>query len=633
MTSSILEEETVNSPKENTQAEPGGKNGESAPDKGFGVDLSDASLLFYDIECFKYNSLIVFKDIQNREVAHFWCSNSEKFDKDAIIETIRDKTLVGFNNYYYDDKMLKLILRGANQKTLKNANDKLISGAKVYVNTNDDEDITTIDCMQQIDVSRPSLKRIEGNMGKSIIESSVDFNIDRELTEDEKQEVLEYCRYDVENTIEIFKLRRKQYFDVKNQLLEMLEDKKATKWNTTSISGALLLDKMLIPWNRLELLNKKEQGSKIVPEEVWAEWSRAEKAYSQEQGDSKPKTITIDSMGCTFVFGGGGLHGVAKEGREFYDVKLLDVGSMYPSIIINLQALGKATTLYDQIRKDRLAIKHVDKLKSNALKLILNSVYGNLKNQYSILHNPMASLSVCVYGQMALYDLCKDLDAAGWQVINANTDGVAFVKREENPGDWEPIQKAWESRWNLNLELDEFDWWIQKDVNNYIATRGDHVKVKGGETKKYPFDPQKGIHSFFSNNDCRIVHICIVEYILAYHRGETPSLIDMVVDRLDQPILFQYILRAGHTYKGVVDKDGNQMQKVNRVFGVREGVPSTKLYKLRQDDGLVNFPDTPDRMLVWNDDVDNIHDFDQIVDINHYLGIIKKKLSGWGFQM
>ena len=56
----------------------------------------------------------------------------------------------------------------------------------------------SLDTYQQLDVSNPSLKKIEGNMGRMILESSVPFSLDRELTENEFHEVLKYCSYDVD---------------------------------------------------------------------------------------------------------------------------------------------------------------------------------------------------------------------------------------------------------------------------------------------------------------------------------------------------------------------------------------------------------------------------------------------------
>jgi hypothetical protein len=97
----------------------------------------------------------------------------------------------------------------------------------------------------------------------------------------------------------------------------------------------------------------------------------------------------------------------------------------------------------------------------------------------------------------------------------------------------------------------------------------------------------------------------------------------------NEPELFQYILRAGRTFKGVSDGEHLLEQKVNRVFAVNEDVPHVKLYKQRQDGGLVNFPDAPERMYVWNDDCSKLTNFSQLYDMNHYLSIVLKKLEGW----
>lgn len=589
------------------------------------ISLNHNDLIFYDIECFKYDSLVVFKDINNREIAHFW-SKDGKFPEpngfEEIPNVVADKTLVGYNNYFYDDKMLEWMARGYPQKFLKKLNDDLISG-----DTKSDiqwDPFPSLDCMQQIDVSHPSLKQIEGNAGKSILESIIPFDIDRHLTDEEKEEVLRYCRYDVESTIFIYKLREHAYFHTKQKLVEMLGTEKAWRWNTTTISGNILLNQKLYTWEKLMIPERFWMNVKGIPESAWEMWKSVE-----TNPEPITKKVILKAFDCEFVFGFGGLHGVYQGRKVFHDVKLLDVGSMYPSMIVLMEALGNATEKYDGIRQERLKIKHKDKLQSDALKLILNSVYGNLKNQYSILFNPLASTTVCVYGQIALFDLCRELFEAGYTLVNANTDGIAFC--EEYPyiaRDYNDIWHDWEEKWGMYLELDEFDKWIQKDVNNYIATKDGKIKVKGGLVNKYHYNPNKGVHKLFSNNSCRILQIALVDKIVF-----DKSPIDTLIENLDKPELFQYILKAGSTYKGVFDSDGNQMQKVNRVFACKEQVPHTKLYKKRQDDGLVNFPDAPNHMYVWNDEVSKLENFSEIVDLKHYLDVIYSNLKLWGVDV
>ena len=140
---------------------------------------------------------------------------------------------------------------------------------------------------------------------------------------------------------------------------------------------------------------------------------------------------------------------------------------MYPNIILILNVLGEASEKYKRILDRRLAIKHIDKILSEALKLILNSVYGNLNNEYSLLYNPNGALSVCVYGQIALYELCKRI-APYSTILNINTDGVAFIPHDDA---YIEVYKQWEKEFLLQLEEKNFDYIYQKDVNNYIALK------------------------------------------------------------------------------------------------------------------------------------------------------------------
>lgn len=595
----------------------------------------DDDLIFYDIEVFKDDSLVVFEDINGTEIAHFWNRHPETdrpFDEpngfENVLPLIRDKTLIGFNNYSYDDVVLFQMIEGLPQTHIKMVNDRIISG-QGYSLSHDERkklECRTLDCFQQIDVSRPSLKQIEGNMGRSIIESAIPFDIDRPLTAAEKQEVLDYCRYDVLSTIRVFKERKHSYFEPKSKLCEKIPERlwsTAYRWNTTTLSASILAGEDMSPHPNLNPIRHLFRAVPGIPEDVWQMWEACERDDFEEISD-KEKRFKMSAFGCEFVFGFGGLHGAPKDAKTYYDIKLLDVGSMYPSIIILFQLLGKSTELYDSIRKERLSIKHKDKVLSNALKLVLNSVYGQFLAEHSILNDPLASRIVCIYGQMALFDLCRTLDENGYQVMNANTDGVAFYDRSagkrDGLKDYEEIWKAWESQWGLNLELDEFSKWIQKDVNNYLAVGKDgHIKTKGGDANKAFAD------KLFSNNSARIIQICLAEGLL---NGKNPTL--TVLEHADEPALFQYILKAGGTYLGVVNDKGEPQQKVNRIFAAKEGTEYTKLYKKRADGGLVNFPDAPERMLLWNGEVSSMTDPMNLIDFNHYINLARKKLASWG---
>ena len=586
------------------------------------------NLLFYDIEVTAFDALVVFMDINKKEVAHYWSTRGRTKQEEPsgfedVPDLIRDKTLVGYNNYSYDDIILSRMMNSVQSLpgTLKDYSDHLIQGADF--NDRKSPLIRSLDVMQQIDVSHPSLKQIEGNMGISIVESSVDFNIGRPLTDEEREEMLTYCRHDVSATVDIYKLREKSYFEVKNGLVEMLPEgssENAYRWNTTTLAANILLgDKSLTQWLTINEKVKEEYWRKVqdIPSEVWDMW---DDCTTQESVTGKGKSKTIKAYGCNFVFGMGGLHGAPSKPIRCGRVKHKDVASMYPSAIVALNALGDSTDLYDSMRKERISIKKSDPTKAAALKLILNSVYGNFKNKYSSLNNPMASATVCIYGQIALFSLCRELNKAGYKIINANTDGVVYIDDPKKQDMDETISEWWEEAFpGFKLETDYFTKWIQRDVNNYIAVEEDgRITVKGGDVNKYQQN------KFFSNNSNRITQIAMVENLV-----NGTDIFDTFDAHMDEPLLWQFILKAGGTFKGVQNSAGEWQNKVNRVFAAADGVPYTKLYKIRQDDAQVNFPDVPERMYLWNDDVNNLTNFREIVDQGYYYQLVKDKLKGW----
>ena len=588
--------------------------------------------LFFDIEVFKYNSMVVFKDIEEKTVKVF-SSSLDGLDPYIIKGTniekgfanlknyIKNKTLVGYNNHYYDDRIMKALMTDHakdddfRQKMVKTANDSIINNEPLgWLRNTNDLPYKSLDCFQQIDVSRPSLKKVEGNMGVSIIESSVPFDIDRELTGEENLETLKYCEYDVLNTVRIFKMR-KDYYESKNAVINMLEDdyarEKAYKWNTTSIIASLLEPKKKAPAYRV--LPSKETLSH-VNEDVRKMWAELIKTTDYK---FDVKKVVITEFGNEIEFGWGGLHGAPKGFLETRNVRLADVGSMYPSLLINLNGLGDKTEQYKEILDYRLMLKHQGKKDEQApYKLILNSTYGLLNNKYSSLNNPTLAYSICIHGQVAVYVLAKRLAEIGARVININTDGVAYTF---NGNEDEEIKREWEKEFKLNLETDYFDRWIQKDVNNYIAvTDKGKIKVKGGDVNKYHGD------NFFKNNDIGITHKALVDYLVY---GKPVQ--DTIIENLDKPRMFQYVLQAGNTYKGVVSREEPDKlldTKVNRVFAAKKGI---EILKKRADDGLVKFADTPNEMYLYNGELDDFEEFKKVIDMQWYYDLTMKNLQRW----
>ena len=152
-------------------------------------------MLFFDFEVFKYDWLIVAIDpIKKKE----YVIVNNKSELEQLYKSYKRDIWVGFNCRDYDQYILKSILCGFNPKVM---NDWIIVEDRKgweFSTLLHKFPLNLFDVMPNPPVS---LKTLEGFMGKNIHETSVDFNIDRKLTNEENQETISYCRDDVYNTI------------------------------------------------------------------------------------------------------------------------------------------------------------------------------------------------------------------------------------------------------------------------------------------------------------------------------------------------------------------------------------------------------------------------------------------------
>ena len=171
----------------------------------------------FDIEVFKFDWLVVFKDVSTGEYTVIHNDNY------AVKEFMTaDKLLVGFNNKHYDNHIIKAILCGADNTLVKEINDFIIDGGLGWEHWFLQQNrawFNSFDIMDDMQYGL-SLKAIEGHLGLDIEESSVPFDIDRPLTKEELEETIKYCKYDVDITERLIKLR-KNYLQTKQRLGSM----------------------------------------------------------------------------------------------------------------------------------------------------------------------------------------------------------------------------------------------------------------------------------------------------------------------------------------------------------------------------------------------------------------------------
>lgn len=559
-------------------------------------------VLIFDIEVFKHDTIIVFK----RYNMHGYLTMHNDFK--GLKDLIKDKLLIGFNNYSYDNYILAAILQGKSQEEIKKINDYIISGGdtKNLGLNKEVYSINSLDTYQELP-NRISLKEFQANYGMDIEETPIPFNLNRPLTSKETELIKKYCEHDVYATEKLLNERIEPYFNPKIQLCNM-SGKNSVRWNTTTIAADIITGgNKVIPWNDTKF---NIMLLKFVPVEVVAYWA---KNYIESAQGKSVSSFNIEVDGYNLSFGFGGLHQGEKVIAK--DVVLLDVSSMYPNIIVNNKLLDDKTSIYNDILKKRIIEKNEGNIvKSNALKLILNSVYGNFKNQYSNLYNPMAAISTCLLGQIAIFNLFDRLKNHG-KIINVNTDGIAFVPKNNL---WKKIAIDWIDDWELPLTHKYYTKWIQKDVNNYVALGKDgSITTKGADTSKFEYDVLGKVKA-------NIVDKSIVNLLL-----QDLPVRETILNNLNDPKLFQIVLKNTNRFVATVDQNGIVKNKVNRVFASKN--TDTCLYRLKENGNTAKFPDAPSKMFIYNGDLDdlNIKEFKEIIDIDYYEALVNKKLKNW----
>ena len=118
-------------------------------------------------------------------------------------------------------------------------------------------------------------------------------------------------------------------------------------------------------------------------------------------------------------------------------------------------------------------------METDIKKLILNSTYGMLNNDYSFLKDMKQSLGICFNGQLILLYMSEQIIGWGGNVIAQNTDGITVKiprKREEEFNKFineiNPI--------DIGLEAVDYQSFIASNINNYLAiTKEGKIKKKG----------------------------------------------------------------------------------------------------------------------------------------------------------
>ena len=261
----------------------------------------------YDFEVLKYDWLVVFQDYDTGE---FYAFHN---DNEAVAEFMNtDDVYIGFNSKGYDQHILKAVCCGFDNEDIKSINDYIIAGGNGWDHPMVQQcyyRFNNVDIMDDMQIGQ-SLKSIEGHLGMMIKESSIDFDIDRPLTEAELEEMLFYCKHDVEATRELVKLR-KNYLQSKIDIGRMvgIDDVKALSMTNAKLTAAFLKARKPDTPRTDERQYKYPENLKkeYIPQEVFDFFNRM---YDPSVSDDElfKSKLNIVIGGTPAVVGFGGIH-------------------------------------------------------------------------------------------------------------------------------------------------------------------------------------------------------------------------------------------------------------------------------------------------------------------------------------
>ena len=639
-------------------------------------------MIFYDFEVFIHDWLVVLIDItREHEEETVIINDKEKLQEFFWIHQY--DIWAGYNSRHYDQYILKGIVSDLcdTPEKVKRLNDWIIVEKREpwqFSPILREVQVNNYDVMPNPPIG---LKTLEGFMGSNIKETSVPFDIDRKLTEEEIQQTVFYCRHDVEQTIEVF-LQRYADFQAQFGIVQAFGLDLKHVGDTEARITAKVMDckKMnhgdefnyeflpclqirkyahVIDWFRTAVEDCTEDMKRIAadpetkPKDKWKGKWKDEYCWRKYFYD---RSLEITVAGIPHTFGWGGIHG-AIDHPVHVDGYLLhvDVGSYYPSMLIAHGLITRAARhpeQYKNVYDTRMALKAAGKKKEQApYKKILNALSGAMKDKTNPAYDARNNNSMCINGQLMLLDLIEHLEVVpGFQLIQSNTDGliISIPDTDEAFYQVDDICYEWEERCstelcNIKLGLDVVKEIYQKDVNNYLWVDLDGgIERRGGYVKELsPID-----------YDLPILNRALVEYMV----NKIP--VEQTINECNELIQFQKIAKLSDLFEWVEHEYGNThvepkftktgrrsgkmlvyddtrkyVNKSYRVFASKDP-KAGRLLTCRVKEGRTErkkFGNTPDKCFIFNEDVTGVECPPEL-DKDWYISEAKKRLKHFGLE-
>lgn len=372
---------------------------------------SDNPLVFFDVEVFS-NVFIVCWKYQGDDQQVVGMINPSPSE----IETLLMKRLVGFNNRRYDNHILYGRLIGYSVEELFRLSMKLVSNESMNGYFREAYNISYTDIYDFSSIKQ-SLKAFQISLG--IHHKELGHKWDQPLPEERWLEAVEYCKNDVISSEAVFNDRKADF--LARQIL-------------TELSGLTMNDTTQQHAARIIFGTDPQPQDKFV----YTDLSDMFPGYKFDAGKSSYRGEDPGEGGYVY-----------SEPGIYEDVALLDVASMHPASIENLNLFGPYTKRFSEIKAARIAVKHneLDKIKTGAmaqivnkykdqpelleglayaLKIVINIVYGLTSARFPNKFRDPRNIDniVAKRGALFMIDLKHAVQEKGFTVAHIKTDSI-----------------------------------------------------------------------------------------------------------------------------------------------------------------------------------------------------------------
>lgn len=471
--------------------------------------IHNSSVTVYDIEVFPNCFHCTCRDTETDKLYTF--EISERINQlTQLVDFFYNqpdgkKVFCGYNNKHYDDVIINYIIWYKNQlskvdvlkmcKSIFNLSNTIVNSEEgdidkfkrfKYANFFESIDLLTLQFSSKL---RVGLKEMQITMHyRNVQEYDGDFS--SFLPQKDFEKMIAYNINDVDSTVELLN-RLKKDIELRS-FIEQEYGINAYSMDSVKFGETLLakkyceakgitkkqLEEMRSPMDYIPLKDVilpfiKYKNPKI--QEVLEEM-KEQIVYSKERKGYEKQFVLSNT---TLSIGVGGIHSINKPKiyvpNENEYIGHADVASMYPSFIVKYKWIPRHLgeefwQVYSTIYHERIEAKHSgQKLKSDALKLTLNSVTGKMQQETSWMYDPFSVFKIRINGQLVLLMLVDRLLELGCEIIQVNTDGVMYVANKNISDKIANAIKEVEDITQLSFETDRYEAFYQYAVNDYFG--------------------------------------------------------------------------------------------------------------------------------------------------------------------